>query len=1058
VIFGIFCSQDSNLPLHYASKYLANLEVICSLVQVNSAATSAGKAFKNELEEMCGRTFDKIDLDKEGVLQPENMVQLAVSIKVSLATLLIAEDQPIARATFVFACMRHIFDTAPDVLEAKKHALAGLTSLRCLGKAYELVQDQRSHGVGKIEAFESLVGVLKQHQATDYIAKDKMDTQTIDVTEQNASKQLEDLRMSQRKIQDEVATFVECLDKKVIQSFQSLDQLPEEVKHKIRNRDTMRSQHVREMRVMQADLLRMAIEPSKFLSPSKATKTISDVEAYVLGPMATREECLRLALDASRAAVEAYNTQSKLGVDSEHELMGVQVSAAVVPLPCYDEWVLKYLTDKPAQKTNAAMTDLKEALANDNDVARVLGFKHKETGLSVVFDFDKVFTSAGSAIAQEREYQLTDTMAFFPCLSILHAGRQLLEEWQTESAVIRRLVKVYRHIGEILVIHEKCLNDSMGELYQQKDRLVKEVWDARQAHTNTMIPLQSLTPVIEGGNENHIQALAKVFGILDVPTDELLRKLRRDIRLAHDKLTIATESLTAEIQNHFPEVILFIGQGLPFELGPLWRPAQSWASFEEHEQIATAGVDARHNVWRVRRDSNWFAIKEYAIQKADSLRTCLKEAAVVHRHKHHTIVEIVGLFQGDGGNTFYMQMPLYEHGSLDKWICKQLPEWPKVRSVLLDALIGLSHLHEHKIIHSDIKPANILVDSRERGRLSDFDISVDTKDRTTGAHFKATMRATQKFWTEDFAAPELKAEQKATQHTDVFAYGKTVNWVHLNGRCEPTATETDPHKTRGATVELVTALTSVEAKSRPSATDATQFVFFTILDRKLNLAQCGCCLADQIPIETGIECGCKLFLCTECLERQVKISMQDQQNGLEGKIMCTKYKCTYEDRDLARFLPASAFVEYLEYRTKLLKEQLAVENENIIKQTVSDELTRIEAMGARQRKSPVPFSSHSCLARLSNLSPTCSFSYTRALPLVVNHSLSLSTCIDSVSLSFCLPPSRDFRPLALVLSLSHTSPPCHSLFHFSYLSHLICLSSPLSLRSHFYIIYEIRET
>lgn len=187
---------------------------------------------------------------------------------------------------------------------------------------------------------------------------------------------------------------------------------------------------------------------------------------------------------------------------------------------------------------------------------------------------------------------------------------------------------------------------------------------------------------------------------------------------------------------------------------------------------------------------------------------------------------------------------------------------------------------------------------------------MDTKDRTTGAHFKATMRATQKFLTEDFAAPELKAEQKTTQHTDVFAYGKTVNWVHLNGLCEPTATETDPHMTRGTTVELVTALTSVEAKSRPSAKDVTQFVFFTILDRKLNLTQCGCCLADQIQAETRIECGCNLFLCAECLERQVKISMQNQQNGLEGKIMCTKYKCAYEDRDLARFLPAKAFVEY----------------------------------------------------------------------------------------------------------------------------------------------------
>jgi len=46
------------------SEYQANLEIICSLVQVNSAAKSAGKAFKNELEKMCGKTFDKFDREQ----------------------------------------------------------------------------------------------------------------------------------------------------------------------------------------------------------------------------------------------------------------------------------------------------------------------------------------------------------------------------------------------------------------------------------------------------------------------------------------------------------------------------------------------------------------------------------------------------------------------------------------------------------------------------------------------------------------------------------------------------------------------------------------------------------------------------------------------------------------------------------------------------------------------------------------------------------------------------------------------------------------------------------
>ena len=90
--------------------------------------------------------------------------------------------------------------------------------------------------------------------------------------------------------------------------------------------------------------------------------------------------------------------------------------------------------------------------------------------------------------------------------------------------------------------------------------------------------------------------------------------------------------------------------------------------------------------------------------------------------------------------------------------------------MLLDALVSVLHLHVHKILLCDIKPANILVDNRERGRLSDFDISMETKERIAGhkgmseghTTTRATMRATQDAWTEDFVGPELKADKMAT--------------------------------------------------------------------------------------------------------------------------------------------------------------------------------------------------------------------------------------------------------------------------------------------------------
>ena len=103
---------------------------------------------------------------------------------------------------------------------------------------------------------------------------------------------------------------------------------------------------------------------------------------------------------------------------------------------------------------------------------------------------------------------------------------------------------------------------------------------------------------------------------------------------------------------------------------------------------------------------------------------------------------------------------------------------------MLDALLGLGHLHANAVIHGDVKPANILVDGRERGCLADFDISVDTKDRTSAAHItRRTIRATAQGMTADYAAPELKELKEATRHTDMFAFGKTVEAV--GRQCEP---------------------------------------------------------------------------------------------------------------------------------------------------------------------------------------------------------------------------------------------------------------------------------
>ena len=49
-----------------------------------------------------------------------------------------------------------------------------------------------------------------------------------------------------------------------------------------------------------------------------------------------------------------------------------------------------------------------------------------------------------------------------------------------------------------------------------------------------------------------------------------------------------------------------------------------------------------------------------------------------------------------------------------------------MRTVIQDVTGALAHLHVNQVVHAGIKPANILVGPGERGKLADFDISVES--------------------------------------------------------------------------------------------------------------------------------------------------------------------------------------------------------------------------------------------------------------------------------------------------------------------------------------------
>ncbi|KAJ0097906.1 hypothetical protein Patl1_27901 [Pistacia atlantica] len=97
-------------------------------------------------------------------------------------------------------------------------------------------------------------------------------------------------------------------------------------------------------------------------------------------------------------------------------------------------------------------------------------------------------------------------------------------------------------------------------------------------------------------------------------------------------------------------------------------------------------------------------------------------------------------------------------------------DWPTRKRVAFGAARGLEYLHEHcnpKIIHRDLKAANILLDKNFEAVLGDFGLAklVDTKLTHVTTQVRRTMGR---------IAPEYLSTGKASEKTDVFGYGITL--------------------------------------------------------------------------------------------------------------------------------------------------------------------------------------------------------------------------------------------------------------------------------------------
>ena len=203
-------------------------------------------------------------------------------------------------------------------------------------------------------------------------------------------------------------------------------------------------------------------------------------------------------------------------------------------------------------------------------------------------------------------------------------------------------------------------------------------------------------------------------------------------------------------------------------------------------------------VWEARQLSlnRVVAVKVYQRELDENYRRrFLREAAAARLSDHPGIVTVhdAGLLPDDRP---YLIMDLWPGGSLNQWLKPDnRPSQERVRQVGVRIADALAAVHACGVLHRDVKPANVLIDSFGNPGLADFGLAAMAGAETTAADVL--------YVTPAYAPPEAFGMQPATQYGDVFSLAATL-YALLAGR--------PPRDVRGAYVALEE---MVEVAKRP---------------------------------------------------------------------------------------------------------------------------------------------------------------------------------------------------------------------------------------------------
>jgi len=154
------------------------------------------------------------------------------------------------------------------------------------------------------------------------------------------------------------------------------------------------------------------------------------------------------------------------------------------------------------------------------------------------------------------------------------------------------------------------------------------------------------------------------------------------------------------------------------------------------------------------------------------LKSFFEEGRALAQISHASVVSVLNFFREN--ETVYMVMNYLEGASLQEFIVtardlkqQRVFREATIRSLFDEILRGLRIVHQHKMLHLDIKPANIFITDDDKAVMIDFGAAREVLSKE--GHFVRPM------YTPGFAAPEMyRRDSQMGPWTDIYSIGACI--------------------------------------------------------------------------------------------------------------------------------------------------------------------------------------------------------------------------------------------------------------------------------------------